>query len=292
MRQLSWKAKRRLSVTFYAVMVVMWTAAVYLATQPFTGPRPNVSREIGRMRPAFVDGRRAPAEWLSPLPDGSIEATGLFTPPVEGPATESGSRVLLGLRVPQRIGPLRVFHVVPLVLDERTEVVFDGQRRNFLEVDEEAGTYYALVRFRPRGDAFHAEHVENTGAHPPALAWPFQVPDANLSDRQLARDAGRPAEPKKPWLYVSEWGSFSLAGYEVGLHSATPPVEGLSASVDVLVPDRLGPSVVYHLVPVFVKGSSGLSFPQPHVADSEAAPPELKTRLVKLERGRLLLTGK
>ncbi len=288
MRRSIWTSSRAFSAVLFLFVAGVLAASLSLNAGRRGPSETQLRTAVERMRPCLVDGERAGSDWLR-VSRRSLEARGLLTGNVEEWAGQGSRRLLVGLEIPQAVGALTVYHVIPLVVDERTEILYQGRRVNLPDIPDEPGTYWARATFSPEGRKFHADSIQHTG-RAEFGAWPDDVPVPMLGEKQFRQDLARSAEPARPWLDVSQGGGkSSLVGYESGMRAFTPAVRGIEASIEVLVPDRLGPGVVYHLVSIFSRDASRLTFPQPHVLESDAPPPPLKSYEVSLEKGRLML---
>jgi len=254
-----------------------------------------VERAMRQVRPCFVNGSEGRSGWLSVLPDGSIEATGFFGTNFENVTDLSGRHILTGLTIPERVGGLAVYHVIPLLIDDETNVSFRGTATSFVnmldpQMGDAAGRYFVVVRFRQRAGRFRADYVAYSRREVNVAPWPDQIRGADISMPRIAGDEARPTS-RRPWLDISTGSPpFSLIGYDVRSSRvrADPPTGELVSSVEVMAPDRLGGAVVYHLVQIFADDRSLATSTEPSRTGSAE---EVRVHKVSLVDGRLMILG-
>jgi len=249
-----------------------------------------------QLRPCFVNGTEGRSDWLSVLPDGSIEATGFFGTNFEDVMDLSGKHILTGLTVPERVGGLAVYHVIPLMVDDETDVSFRGTATSFVtmldsRMGDAPGRYWVVARFRLRAGRFRANYIAYSRREANVAPWPDQIRGADISMPRIAGDEAGPRS-RRTWLDIYAGAPpASLIGYDVASSRvlADPPSGNLVSSVEMMVPDRLGDAVIYHVVQVFADDAALARSTEPSPG---ASADDLRMRKVSLIDGRLMVVAK
>lgn len=255
------------------------------------------------MREAVVDGEASSPDWLTVLEDGSFTVTGILQGADAWDFGE-GERFLVGLKVPEVVGGLRLYHVVPLIATADTSVTYMGER---LSIDEllrpaegssiDYAGYWVVARFSVQDRWIRAESITYTDDKFSAGAWPDDYPaDADLDPWRLYHDAVRKPAPDRVWLDVrSNRGSFDLEGYLAGWLSAGSEGHDFGGSIDVTVPDHLGSAAIYHVAQVlFEKPSDATEALLIRLNEQKEDPgmlPLMSSYSVSLVENRLVLVG-
>jgi hypothetical protein len=212
---------------------------------------------------AFVGETASSDDWLTVSADGSFEAMGVL----QGGGSwdfGDGERFLIGLRVPEVVGGITIYHVVPLVATVETPVTYMGERHAIDELllPPEGGTvaydgYWVKARFSVQDRWIRADSIVYTEQESRWGAWPDDYPAlADLDPWRLAVDAEMPVSSDRTWLDVrSNEDVFDLEGYWAGWLSAESEGHNFKGSFDVTIPDRLGSAAIYHVTQVFYRAN-------------------------------------
>lgn len=236
------------------------------------------------VRPAIVNEMVSDTAWLSVQPDGSLIATGYLdgslgrsTRQLPGGTIESTYTV--SLTVPETVGGVRLLHVLPMVIPDGTSVSVAGKKQTVSALFSDDSSFdpqgnWVAARFSLQDRWIRVDELRYTSTETTWGPWPYDFPaTANVDESTAFLDAARPAQPGVPWLDVSQDATapYVLHGYTGGgVTSSSEPEDGVSASTDVAVPDRLGPVAIYHVVQVFyVKEPRVYGRPESELEDSD-----------------------
>lgn len=223
----------------------------------------------------FVEGTASSDDWLTVNQDGSFEAMGIL----QGGGSwdfGDGERFLIGLRVPEIVGGIVIYHVVPLVATAETPVTYMGERHPIDELilppEGESVVYdgyWVKARFSVQDRWIRADSIVYTEKKNNWGAWPDDYPAlADLDPWRLAVDAEMALSPDRVWLDVrSNEGAFDLKGYWAGWLSAESEGHDFEGSFDVTIPDHLGSAAIYHVVQIFYQRHEDI--PEPLLQDFE-----------------------
>lgn len=275
-------------------------ARVTVLLPPAHLTKPQSERAVSDMRNAVVDGHKSTPSWLTVKPDGSFEATGYFSGD-SGTSQSWNGRVssFVTLQVPENVGGLDIIHAVPLMVFDDTRVMLNGKRVKFSSLTSfegqspiSIGDYWVEAAFSVQDGWIRADSITYTGRELTWGAWPDAYPaNATTDEWRLSQDASMAAGPGDSWLDISgAEGPVTLRGYQGGGVTSDPPENGFVSSVDLTVPDRLGPAAIYHVVQVFFTDSRLM--PQQPDPDASLRSTFPTTKLkVRLDEGKLVAVG-
>lgn len=218
----------------------------------------EASAAIAGMRTARVDGLDVANVWLSATEDGRLEATGYLGGSLSGWSTSNNkSYNLIALQVPQRVGSLKVEHAVPLVITDDTEITEAGKIISEAQLEDMVQDRWIKAVFSVQDGWIKADALQVLDREFSWGAWPDDYPPtAFLDESELLQDAKRPKGSGSYWLDVTTNGPpVTLTGQTNGAVTTDPPDQGLVGSVDLTIPDHLGPAAVYHLVQIFYRNA-------------------------------------
>jgi len=232
-----------------------------VALRELTLSAQEASAAIAGMRTARVEGADVANDWISTTGDGGFEATGRLGGNASSWSTSDGrSYSLVALQVPQRSGIFKFEHAVPLVITGDTKFTVEGKPLSREQLDAGGFLEDRWIRavFSVQDGWIRADELNILEREVDWGPWPDDYPpSAYVDERTLFEDAKRPQAQGEYWLDSRTYGpSAKLAGHTDGAMTSDPPELGLVGSVDLAIPDRLGPAAIYHLVQVFYRDSA------------------------------------
>lgn len=253
----------------------------------------------GALRDAVIEGASSSTDWLAVNEDGSFEATGILQ---EGGSWDGagGEYILVGLKVPQVVGDVTVYHVVPLIFEAQAQVTNRGERYPIEAVMwpsegelDIAGMYWATARFSVQDGWIRGESLTFTDQEVVWGAWPDDYPaSADLDPWRLAADAAITSGVGTPWLDIeSPEDAFDLAGYWTGWLSAEPGEQGFAGSFDVTVVDHLGSAAIYHVAQVFYEQQDDVPAGLLLMSSDASEPIKPQALAVRLVDDKLVVDG-
>lgn len=217
----------------------------------------QVSRSaVASVRPVVIGEQRSVDDWLKVLPNGAIEATGSLCGATR--VLVPGKRFLVGLVVSQDVSGVRIRHLVPLILDERTVGTTGGRPSQLpaLLAADEADPHYVTVRFVLGRGLLFAQSVDFSGD---PVTWSDDTGSpVEVYLESVDVDARRPSLPGKPWLLLDKAHfSWQLAGNATVAGDTAYPGR-YAGLVQLQIPDKLGSAAIYHVPMVFCSDAQQL----------------------------------
>jgi hypothetical protein len=263
--------------------------------------RQDAERAASGMRSAMIDGHESSPSWLSVRSDGSFEATGYFGGESGTSQTWDGRvRSFATLQVPEKVGGLDIVHAVPLMVFDDTPVLLNGKPVKFSSLTASDGSspisvgdYWVVATFSVQEGWIRADSITYTNRESTWGAWPDDYPAHAATDEwRLYQDAGAATGSGARWLDIKGGGGpVLLQGYQQGAMTIVPaPKTGFVGSIDLTIPDRLGPAAIYHVVQVFFTDEH-LVPKDPGVAGGSARAFPVTTVRVRLDHGKVVAVG-